>query len=86
MVTVRGVQSGDGNARLIGALAIKDTVAARADRSQRFRRQCFQPRLRTLCLYNERSLAVMPWTTLITAGTQATGANYVVRDAGLPSR
>lgn len=34
MVTVRGVQSGDGDAGLIGALAVKDTVAARTDRSQ----------------------------------------------------
>lgn len=34
MVTVRGVQSGDRNASLIGALAIKDTVATRADGPQ----------------------------------------------------
>lgn len=86
MVTVGGVQSGDGDARLIGALAVKDTVAARTDGSQRFRRHCFQSRLRTLCLYDERSLTVVSWTTLITARAQATGANYVVRDAGLPSR
>lgn len=86
MMTVRSVQSGNGDARLIGALAIKDTVAARTDGSQRFRRQCFQSRLRTLCFYDERSLTIVPWTTLITSRTQATRTNYVVRDTGLPSR
>lgn len=85
MVTVRGVESGDGDG-LIGALAVEDAVAARTYGSQRFRGDCFEPRLRALRLQNDRSLAVVPRTPLITAGTQATGADDVVRDAGLPSR
>lgn len=86
MVAVRGVQSGDGDARLIGALAVKDAVTARADGSQRFRRHGLQPRLWALRLHHDRPLAVVSWAALITAGAQTTGANYVVRDAGSPSR
>jgi len=87
MMTVRGVQSGDGrDAGLISALAVKDAVAAGADGSQRFRGQCLQSGLRALRLDDERSLTIVPRTTLITTGAQTSGANYVVREARLPSR
>lgn len=87
MMTVRGVQGGDGrDAGLIGALAVEDAVAAGADGSQRFRGQCLQSGLRTLRLHDDRSLTIMPRTTLITSRTQTTGANYVIREAGFPSR
>jgi len=82
MMAVRGVQSGDGDAGLIGTLAVEDAVAAWTDGPQRFRRHGLQPRLRALCLYQDRPLAVVSWTSLITTGTQTTGADYVVRDAG----
>jgi len=82
MMAVRGVQSGDGDAGLVGALAVKDAVAAWTDGPQRFRRHGLQSRLRALCLHHDRPLTVVPWTSLITAGTQPTGADYVVRDAG----
>jgi len=83
---MRGVQSGDGDAGLIGALAVEDTVATRTDGSQRFRGECFQSRLRALRFQHHRTLTIMPWAPLITAGTQTTGADYVVRDAGSSSR
>lgn len=86
MMAVRGVQSGDGDARLIGALAVEHTVAAGTDGSQRFCRHCLQSRLWTLRFQDHRALTVMPWAPLVTAGAQPTRADYVVRDAGFPSR
>lgn len=86
MVTMRGVQSGNGDAGLIGALAVEDTVATRTDGSQRLRRERFQPRFWTLRFQNHRSLTIVPRTPLITARTQATGANYVICDTGSSSR
>lgn len=84
-MTVHGcVQRGDGDVRLIGALAVKDAVAAGTDGSQRLRRQRLEPRLRTLRLDHDRTLTVVTRTALITARTQA--ADYVVRDARFPPR
>lgn len=77
VVAMRGVEGADGQA-LVRTLAVENTVAAGADRPQRFRRKSLQSGLGALRLHDHRPLPVVPGTSLITARAQPR-AHYVVR-------
>lgn len=77
VVAMRGVQGADGQA-LVRTLAVENTVAAGADRPQRFRWKSLQSGLGALRLHDHRPLPVVPGTSLITARAQPR-THYVVR-------